>query len=395
MNEIYIIGPLILIAVVLVAALLDRWSVPVILIALGAGIVFGSDVLNLWDFSDVALTSQIANVALIFILFQGGFSTQRKQFKSVALVAGGLATWGVILTALTTFVVLWGILRWPVEKAVLLAVIISSTDAAATFSILRRQSLPPRLSSTLEIESAANDPMAILLTTAAIQAFTVGNAEWHMVGLAFVWKFFSGIAVGWLLGHAATWLFNRLRPQDRGHYYVLLLGIVLLIYGLAELTRSSAMLAVFIAGYVMGNRPFVHKQGVANFSTAVSTVADTSMFVMMGLPAPMVQPVDRGGGVVPGADFCGPAGGGVSGHGGHADQPETSAVHRLGGPARGCSGHSGHLPHGGRHGSGAGSIQSCVLCGYSVGGDSGVHLGPGGQAAQARLLVASPAAVQP
>jgi len=283
MSELYVVGPVILITVVLIAALLDRWSVPVILIALAAGILFGSDVLNLWNFDNARLTNQIANMALIFILFQGGFSTRRDDFRTVAFVAGGLATWGVLLTSLTTFLVLWGILQWPFEKALLLAVIISSTDAAATFSILRRQALPPRLASTVRIESAANDPMAILLTLAAVEALTGGGSQWYLMVLAFVWKFSAGIAIGWVLGVAAVWMFNRLQPQDRGHYYVLSLGVALLVYGLGELAQSSAMLAVFMAGYVMGNRPFVHKQGVANFTSAISTVADTSMFVLMGL----------------------------------------------------------------------------------------------------------------
>lgn len=283
MIETYLIVPMILLLVVLVAALLDRWSVPVILIALGAGILFGSDVLNWWDFSNVGLTNQIANSALVFILFQGGFSTRRDRLRAVALPAGGLATWGVVLTAGATFLVLWAGLQWPLERALLPAVIISSTDAAATFSILRRQSLSPRLTSTLEIESAANDPMAILLTLAAVQAFTIGDARWYVVVLSFLWKFTSGIGLGWLLGHAATWLFNRLRPQDRGHYYILAIAVVLLVYGLGELARSSAMLAVFVAGHVMGNRPFVHKQGVTNFVSALSSIAETSTFVMMGL----------------------------------------------------------------------------------------------------------------
>lgn len=283
MEQIYLVAPLILLAVVLVAALLDRWSVPVILVALGAGIVFGSDVLNWWDFSDVFLANQIANLALVFILFQGGFSTRREHFRAVALPAGGLATWGVILTALATFLVLWGVLGWPLEKALLPAVIISSTDAAATFSILRRQSLPQKLASIVEVESAANDPMAILLTFAAVQALTAGNAHWYTVVLAFVWQFTTGIVIGWVLGHAAIWLFNRLRPQERGHYYILSLAIVLLIYGLAETAKSSAMLAVFVAGYVMGNRPFVHKQGVTNFVSALAAIAETTMFIMMGL----------------------------------------------------------------------------------------------------------------
>jgi cell volume regulation protein A len=283
MDLVYIVAPLLLISVVLAAVWLERWSVPVIVVALGAGILFGSDVLNFWNFNNALLTSQAANIALVFILFQGGFGTKRNDFKSVALPAGGLATWGVVLTATVTLVVLWKLFGWPFEKACLLAVIISSTDAAATFSILRRQSLPRKLSSTIEIESAANDPMAVLLTVMAVQSFAHGETPIHMVALSFLWKFTAGPALGWLLAHAALWLFNRLRPQDRGHYYVLFLGVVLLTYGAAEAIHASGMLAVFIAGYVMGNHPFVHKQGVANFSSALSTVANIGMFVLMGL----------------------------------------------------------------------------------------------------------------
>ena len=292
MAEAYLITPMILLSVVLVAALLDHWSVPVILIALGAGILFGSDVLGWWHFGDVVLTNHAANMALVFILFQGGFSTRREDFRAVLVPAGGLATWGVVLTAAITFLALWGVLGWPFELSALLAVIVSSTDAAATFSILRGQSLPTKLSSTLEIESAANDPMAILLTLAAVQAFTIGDARWYVVLATFVWKFAAGVGVGWLLGMAAAWTFNHLRPKDRGHYYILAFAVILLINGLGETVGGSAMLAVFVAGYVMGNRPFVHKQGVTNFVSALSTLAETSMFVMMGL---LVNPSEWAG----------------------------------------------------------------------------------------------------
>src|SRR5690606_13884113 len=105
-------APLILLVVVDVSALLGRWSVPVILVALGAGIIFGGDVLAIWEFDDVALTNQMANLALVFILFQGGFSTRRDNFRAVALPAGGLATWGVILTAAITFATLRYALTW-------------------------------------------------------------------------------------------------------------------------------------------------------------------------------------------------------------------------------------------------------------------------------------------
>lgn len=283
MDIVYVVGPILLIAIVLAAVWLDRWSVPVILVALGAGILFGSDVLNFWHFDDIELTKQVANLALVFILFHGGFDTKRSDLKSVALRAGGLATWGVVLTALATFTVLYGLFDWPLHKALLIAAIISSTDAAAIMSILRRQSLQPKLSSTIEIESAANDPMAILITVAVIEIVSSGQSTWMSTVIVFFWKFAASPLIGWLLARGSLWLFNRLRPQDRGLYYVLSLGIILLIYGLTEMVSASGMLAVFVAGYVIGNSPFVYKQGVHNFSSALSTIANIGMFTLLGL----------------------------------------------------------------------------------------------------------------
>lgn len=283
MDIVYVVAPLLLVAVVLAAVWLERWSVPVILVALGLGIVFGSDVLNVWHFDDVGLTNQVANLALVFILFQGGLSTKRSSLRAVALPAGGLATWGVALTAAASFGCLRGLLDWPADKSLLLSVIISSTDAAATFSILRRQSLPPRLASTIEIESAANDPMAILMTLVAVEAYATGQSRGLLVLPLFLWKFLAGPAVGWLIARGAIAIFDRLNPQDRGYYYVLLLSIVLLSYGLTELARGSGMLGAFTAGLVMGNRRFIYEQGVRNFSAALSMIANVGVFVLMGV----------------------------------------------------------------------------------------------------------------
>lgn len=283
LSTLYILAPLLLLGVVLAAVWLDRWSVPVILVALGLGITCGSDVLGLWHFDDARLANEIANVALVYILFHGGFSTKRADLRAVALPAGGLATWGVLLTGAATFAFLHLVLGWASETALLLGAIISSTDAAAIFSILRRQSLPPRLSSTLEIESAANDPMAILMTLLVVGHLSSGDGHGLSVFGVLLWKFIAGPAIGWLLARAALAIFDRLNPQDRGYYYVLLLAVVLLTYGIAELAQASGMLAVFVAGLVMGNRRFIYKQGVRNFSAALSVIANLGMFVMMGL----------------------------------------------------------------------------------------------------------------
>src|SRR5690606_7826546 len=256
METVYIVGPLLLLGVVLAAVWLDRFSVPVILIALGLGLLAGSDVLRLWLFNDVNLANQVANASPVFILYPGG-----------------MATWGVVLTAAALFGLLHFGLGWTFERSLLLAAAISSTDAAATFSILRRQSLRPRLASTIEIESAANDPMAILLTVVVVEALTSGTGLGWMILPEFVWKFVAGPVVGWGLARVALAIFDRLNPQDRGYYYVLLLAVVLLTYGLAEAAKASGMLAVFTAGLVMGNRKFIYQQGIRNFSAALSMIA--------------------------------------------------------------------------------------------------------------------------
>ena len=283
MDFLYLVVPLLLLGVVLAAVWLDRWSVPVILFALGVGIVVGSDVLGIWHFDNVEAANNLANAALVFILFHGGLATKQTDFKAVALPAGGMATWGVILTAATTSAFLHFVLGWETSMSLLLGVLISSTDAAATFSILRRQSLPSKLSSTIEIESAANDPMAILLTLVVVEGLSSGSSGGLLIVPLFLWKFLAGPLIGWLMARGALAIFNRLNPQERGYYYVLLLAVVLLTYGVSELARASGMLAVFTAGFVMGNRHFIYKQGIRNFSAALSMIANIGVFVMMGL----------------------------------------------------------------------------------------------------------------
>ncbi len=237
---------------------------------------------GVWHFNDAPLANEIANVALVFILFYGGFATKRSDVRQVALPAGGLATWGVLLTGAATFAFLHFVLGWAFDLSLLLGAVISSTDAAAIFSILRRQSLPSRLSNTIQVESAANDPMAILTTLLVVGHLTTGSQGLGVVGLL-AWKLVAGPAVGWVLARVGLAVFDNLNPQDRAYYYVLLLALVPLTYGLAELAQASGILAVFVAGLVMGNSRFIYKQGVHNFSAALSMIANIGMFVMMGL----------------------------------------------------------------------------------------------------------------
>src|SRR5690625_5973149 len=120
--------------------------------------------------------------------------------------------------------------------------------------------------------------MAILLTTIAVTAFAAGTSVNIQMLAGFLWQFAAGPAIGLAVGWGAVWLFNRLTPEDRGYYYVLFLGLVPITYGMADFVQASGMLAVFTAGYVMGNSSFVHKQGIRNFSEALSTIGNIGMF---------------------------------------------------------------------------------------------------------------------
>src|SRR5690606_35290233 len=122
-----------------------------------------------------------------------------------------------------------------------------------------------------------------LLTLMVVEALTAGTGLSGTILPVFAWKFVAGPVAGWLLARAALASFQRLNPQDRGSYYVLLLARVLVTFGLAETAKASGMLAVFTAGLVMGNRKFIYQQGIRNFSAALSMIANIGVFVMMGL----------------------------------------------------------------------------------------------------------------
>lgn len=272
-----------LVALVLAAALTNRFNIPLILVALGVGIFFGSDVTGLIYFDNAALARQVADIALVFILFAGGFGTRQESLKVALGPSLSLATIGVILTTLASCVVLWLLLGWQLEHAFLVSAIISSTDAAATFAILRNRNLKPRISSIVEIESAANDPMAIIATTFAVQVMVSGfSSPWQTL-LSFLWQLAGGALIGLGVGKLAELLFRLCRQLDRAYFFILTIGIVLAGYGLASLVGASGMLAAFFSGMVLGNGRFPFKRGVGNLVEALSAIANGGVFVLLGL----------------------------------------------------------------------------------------------------------------
>lgn len=279
----YALAALILISIVLTARLANKWRLPLVVIALGAGILFGSDATGLIYFDNAVLAKQIADFALIFLLFVGGFGTKKEILRTILRPSMTLATVGVVITAAIIGGVLLLLTGHGFLHALLLGCIISSTDAAAVFSILRSRPLNRRISAITETESASNDPMAIILTTLMVQAISAKMQHPLHIGGSLLWQMAAGICIGLLTGRIGCRLFQQVKVLDRGYFYIFLIGMIMLSYGAADIARGSGMLSAFFAGYVMGNTDLPFKKTLSSFLDALSTISNVVLFVILGL----------------------------------------------------------------------------------------------------------------
>jgi len=274
---------IILIAIVLIALIFLKYNIPLIIIALSVGIIFGSDVTGIIYFDNAVLAQEVADIALIFILFAGGFGIKSHHFKTVLRPTLLLATVGVLTTSIITALIFSFLSGWPFVKSALLCSIISSTDAAAVFSILRSRPIKKEISSIVEIESASNDPMAIISTTFLIQAILGANVNTHMPIFHFFWQLIGGAAIGILIGFIGSFLFQKIKELDVGYFYLSLIAIILLSYGLAGISKTSGMISVFFTGYILGNKKLPYKNGISSFTESLSFISNVGLFVLLGL----------------------------------------------------------------------------------------------------------------
>jgi potassium/hydrogen antiporter len=281
--QLLLIAALILIAIVFAAKISSKMNVPLIVIALAIGIIFGSDITGLIYFDDAVLTQRIADIALVFILFAGGFGTKNYNLRPVIKPTLLLATLGVLITALITALPFAYITGWPILSSMLLCAIISSTDAAAVFSILSNYSINKNIRSITEIESAANDPMAIISTTLVLQIILGKNFNHISAVLSFFWQLSGGIMIGIAVGLAGSYLFKKIKDLDIGYLYLLLLGVILLSYSFASVVGASGMLSAFFAGYIMGNSKLPYKTGISSFTNILSFISGAGLFILLGL----------------------------------------------------------------------------------------------------------------
>jgi cell volume regulation protein A len=258
---------------------------PVLVLFLLVGMIAGSEGIGGIEFDNFRLAHGIGTIALAIILFDGGLDTPLNSVKKVWKPALILAVPGVFITAMVTGLAAYWILGLTPLEGLLVGSIVSSTDAAAVFAVLRSGgvSLSPRLQSLLEVESGSNDPMAIFLTIGCIELI-LGQMT---VGAGMLSLFFSQMIVGGLVGIAmgfiAVRVINRITLDAAGLYPILVTGIGLLIFGIAVLLKGSGFLAVYLAGIVIGNNRIVFQRGILLFHDASAWLAQIVMFIVLGM----------------------------------------------------------------------------------------------------------------
>ncbi len=282
----------------LASPLSGRLGVPALLVFLGLGVLAGSEGLGGVPFDDYGLAYRLASLALVLILFDGGLNTSVAVLRGAALRAGLLASVGVALTAA---VVAAGGLVIGLDPSVafLVGAVVSSTDAAAVFSVLRTSGIRLRQSTaaTLEVESGLNDPMAVFLT-AAVTAVILGQAfSGSALLLSFASQIFLGLAGGAVFGLGGRLLLRRVTLPAAGLYPVMTVALALLAYGAVTLLDGSGFLAVYLTGILLAAGHLPYHAAVQRVHDGLAWLAQILMFVLLGMlvfPSRLLPNLDEG-----------------------------------------------------------------------------------------------------
>ena len=284
---------------VVFSGLIGRLGLPVVLLFLVLGMLGGSDAIGGVEFDDYGMAMRLGTIALVLILFDGGLNTRLATIRSALAPATTLAVLGVALTAggVTLFARLVGF-NW--SEAALLGAVVSSTDAAAVFAVLRsgRFHLKARVERTIELESCVNDPMAVILTVAMIELISAGQSLslWLLVQVPM--QLVLGGGIGYSLGLAGRSVLKRVNLDTVGLIPVFTLAIALLSFGIATVFWGSGFLAVYVTAVTIGNAgQLPYRSGLVRVHDAFAWLAQVAMFLMLGL---LVFPKQLGEVLLPG-----------------------------------------------------------------------------------------------
>lgn len=283
MIKLMVISALVILTCVTSSKVLYKFGVPILLIFIILGMVFGADGIFGIDYNNFELTKDICTLALIFIMFFGGFGTNWKMAKPIAIPSILMSTIGVVITAGLTGAFCYGVLKTTWLESLLIGSIVASTDAASVFSILRSQKLNLKgsIASILEIESGSNDPFAYMLTIIILSLMS--NKGYSSIAPMLFSQIVVGIILAIVLSKLTIYLLRHINFEIDGFYPIFVTAIAVLSYGLSELFGGNGYLSAYIAGIIIGNSKIPHKKSIFEFFDSISWLMQIILFFLLGL----------------------------------------------------------------------------------------------------------------
>ncbi|WP_148572341.1 potassium/proton antiporter [Nocardioides caldifontis] len=290
LNVVLLVGTGVLLIGVGAVRVSTGLGLPSLLLYLAIGLAIGEAGLGV-DFTDADLTATLGSLALGVILAEGGLTTDWKVVRPVSRLALVLASLGVLVSVAVTTSLAYLLLDVDLRTAVLLGAVVSSTDAAAVFAVLRQMRILPRTRAVLEAESGFNDPPVIILVTLVV------SDQWDSlnagtVALGFLQQLVIGAVIGVLVAKVGRWVLTRTALPSTGLYPLSTMAFALLAYGIAGVAGGSPFLAVYVAALVLGNADLPHRTATRGFAEGLAWMAQIGLFVLLGLLAAPERLVD-------------------------------------------------------------------------------------------------------
>lgn len=284
-ENILLVGSLLLFVSIIVGKTSYKFGVPTLLLFLTIGMLAGSDGIGGIRFSDPKAAQFIGVVALNFILFSGGLDTQWNAVKPILREGIVLSTLGVLLTAISLGTFVWYVTDFTIYESMLLGSIVSSTDAAAVFSILRSKSLALKtnLRPTLELESGSNDPMAYVLTIAFLTLVVNQDQGLASVIPLFIQQMLVGGIAGFAFGKLSKVIINKIQLDFEGLYPVLVIALMFITFSATDFVGGNGFLAIYICAVYLGNQELIHKKTILKMYDGLAWLMQIVLFLALGL----------------------------------------------------------------------------------------------------------------
>ncbi len=284
-ENILLIGSILLFISIIAGKTSYRFGVPTLLLFLTIGMLAGSEGIGRINFNDLGLAQFIGIISLNVILFSGGLDTNWKSVKPVIWQGISLSTLGVLFTALSVGVFVYFLTDFTLFEGLLLGAIVSSTDAAAVFSILRSKNLAlkQQLRPTLELESGSNDPMAYVLTIAFLGMVTHPEKSLISIIPLFLLQMILGTATGFLFGKLSKLVINHIQLDFEGLYPVLAIALMYFTFSFTDFIGGNGFLAVYLCAVYLGNQNLIHKKTILKMFDGVAWLMQIVLFLTLGL----------------------------------------------------------------------------------------------------------------